>query len=77
MMEIDSSGQLTIDNLAGSGTRMVVATSTGLLSTQTIPSGASAVCRIQGGSTDATTNTDNIYHNARVRIGDSTASSFH
>ena len=34
-----------------------------------------AVWKIQGGSTDATTNTDNIYHNARVRIGDSTVSS--
>ena len=76
MMELNSSGQLTIDNLAGSGTRMVVANSTGLLSTQAIPSGASAVWKIQGGSTDATTNTDNIYHNAKVRIGDSTASSF-
>ena len=40
----------------------------------TIPS--NAVWKIQGGSTDATTNTDNIYHNARVRIGDSTVSSF-
>jgi len=35
-----------------------------------------AVWKIQGGSTDATTNTDDIYHNAKVRIGNSSASSF-
>jgi len=34
-----TSGQNTLSNLAGSGTRMVVASSTGLLSTQTIPTG--------------------------------------
>lgn len=34
-----TSGQNTLTNLAGSGTRMVVASSTGVLSTQTIPTG--------------------------------------
>lgn len=34
-------GDATIDNLAGTGTRMVVANSTGTLSTQAIPSGGS------------------------------------
>jgi hypothetical protein len=38
-MDISSSRVITIDNLAGSGTRMVVANSSGELSTQTIPSG--------------------------------------
>ncbi len=32
-------GEITANNLAGSGTRMVVASATGVLSTQTIPSG--------------------------------------
>ena len=34
-----TTGQNTLGNLAGTGTRMVVASSTGVLSTQTIPSG--------------------------------------
>lgn len=34
-----TTGQNTLDNLAGVGTRMVVASSTGLLSTQSIPTG--------------------------------------
>lgn len=34
-----------------------------------------AVWKIQGGSTDATTNTQNIYHNANVWLGDGSGSS--
>lgn len=36
-----TSGSNTLSNLAGTGTRMVVASSTGVLSTQTIPTGSS------------------------------------
>ena len=39
VMEMTQAGQLTVTNLAGTGTRMVVASSTGALSTQAIPSG--------------------------------------
>ena len=65
---------------AGSGSVEEISIGSGLsLSGGTLSAsggGGSAVWKIQGGSTDATTNTDNIYHNARVRIGDSTVSSF-
>ena len=37
--------------------------------------GGSAVWKVQGGSTDATTNTQNIYHNANVWLGDGSGSS--
>jgi len=37
------SGIITLSNLSGSGTRMVVVTNTGVLSSQTIPSGGSGV----------------------------------
>ena len=45
---INSSEQITLSNLAGSGDRMVVANSSGVLSTQSIPSGGG------GGSGDIT-----------------------
>ena len=76
-----TTGYVTINNIptAASATDILVSNG-GVVSTRTVASlgigGGSAVWKIQGGSTDATTNTDNIYHNARVRIGDSTASSF-
>jgi len=41
-----TSGQNTLTNLAGSGTRMVVASSTGVLSTQTIPTGTGTVTAV-------------------------------
>jgi len=41
VMAITQAGQVTIDDLAGTGTRMVVVSSTGALSTQAIPSGGS------------------------------------
>ena len=40
-MRLKSTGDLLVTNLAGTGTRMVVADSSGILSTQTIPSGSS------------------------------------
>ena len=39
VMALEQSGVLTVANLAGTGTRMVVASNTGVLSTQAIPSG--------------------------------------
>ena len=60
---------ITMSSLAGSGTRMVVANSTGLLSTQPIPSGSNSVWYIQGTATDATTNAQDIVRTGRVRIG--------
>ena len=78
---VDGNGYVTINNIptAASATDILVSNG-GVVSTRTVASlgigGGSAVWKIQGGSTDATTNTDNIYHNARVRIGDSTVSSF-
>ena len=41
VMALEQSGVLTVQNLAGTGTRMVVASSTGVLSTQAIPTGNS------------------------------------
>lgn len=67
---------IQVVDLAGSGTRMVVASSTGVLSTQAIPSGASPVWKIQGGTTDATSNTDAIYHANKVLIGTTGSSSY-
>ena len=57
VLSFGSSGQTTIANLAGSGTRMVVSDSNGLLSTQTIPLGtvtsvtASSPLSSSGGTT--------------------------
>ena len=75
-MDISSSRVITIDNLAGSGTRMVVANSSGELSTQTIPSGANSVWYIQGTATDATTNAQDIVRTGKVRIGASGTSTY-
>ena len=75
-MDISSSRVVTIDNLSGAGTRMVVANASGELSTQTIPSGANSVWYIQGTATDATTNSQDIVRTGRVRIGASGSSSY-
>jgi hypothetical protein len=41
VMAISQAGQLTVNDLAGTGTRMVVVNSSGVMSTQAIPSGGS------------------------------------
>jgi hypothetical protein len=60
-----TTGQNTLDDLAGSGTRMVVASSTGVLSTQTIPSGGSGSRSINSISSNtpagSTSGTDYVY----------------
>lgn len=63
-MSLSSGGAFTLSDLAGSGTRMVVASSTGVLSTQAIPSaGVSSVSGtgtiIASPTTGAVTITDN------------------
>jgi len=50
-MTIGNTGTVTVNNLSGTGTRMVVADATGLLSTQAIPTGGG------GGSTSRSTQT--------------------
>lgn len=54
------SGSTTFSNLAGSGSRMVIADATGILSTQTIPTG--------GSSTDTTSLSERI--NLKLNISD-------
>jgi hypothetical protein len=64
---------------AGSGSVEEISIGSGLsLSGGTLSAsggGGSAVWKVQGGSTDATTNTQNIYHNANVWLGDGSGSS--
>lgn len=64
---------------AGSGSVEELSIGTGLsLSGGTLSAsggGGSAVWKVQGGSTDATTNTQSIYHNANVWLGDGSSSS--
>ena len=64
---------------AGSGSVEEISIGTGLsLSGGTLSAsggGGSAVWKVQGGSTDATTNTQSIYHNANVWLGDGSSSS--
>jgi hypothetical protein len=64
---------------AGSGSVEEISIGSGLsLSGGTLSAtggGGSAVWKVQGGSTDATTNTQNIYHNANVWLGDGSSSS--
>ena len=64
---------------AGSGSVEEISIGSGLsLSGGTLSAsggGGSAVWKEQGGSTDATTNTQNIYHNANVWLGDGSGSS--
>lgn len=63
-LTIDQDSTVLINNLAGSGTRMVVASSTGLLSTQTIPAGGSLTV---GTSTITSgTNTKVLFDNSGV-----------
>jgi hypothetical protein len=45
---LSNTGALTLSNLSGTGTRMVVASSAGLLSTQTIPSGSTSPLTTKG-----------------------------
>jgi hypothetical protein len=64
---------------AGSGSVEEISIGSGLsLSGGTLSAsggGGSAVWKVQGGSTDASTNTQNIYHNANVWLGDGSGSS--
>ena len=64
---------------AGSGSVEEISIGSGLsLSGGTLSAsggGGSAVWKVQGGSTDATTNTQDIYHNANVWLGDGSGSS--
>ena len=77
---VDGNGYVTITNIptAASATDILVSNG-GVVSTRTVASlgigGGSAVWKVQGGSTDATTNTQNIYHNANVWLGDGSGSS--
>lgn len=68
---ISSTGATTISNLAGTGSRMVIADATGILSTQAIPSGAvvsvfgrtGAVIAVSGDYTTAqVTESGNLYY---------------
>lgn len=55
-MTLSSGGALTVSDLAGSGTRMVVASSAGLLSTQTIPSSGATDLSFSGAASPFTLN---------------------
>lgn len=73
-------GTVQINNIpSGSTSLNLLTTNGGVVETRTIASLTglpSSVWAVQGGSTAATTTTQDIWHNARVRIGDSTVSSF-
>lgn len=73
-------GTVQINNIpSGSTSLNILTTNGGVVETRTIASLTglpSSVWAVQGGSTAATTTTQDIWHNARVRIGDSTVSSF-
>jgi hypothetical protein len=79
-LTVGGNGYVTINNIptAASATDILVSNG-GVVSTRTVASlgigGGSAVWKVQGGSTDATTNTQNIYHNANVWLGDGSGSS--
>lgn len=55
-MTLNTANQLVLTNLAGTGTRMVVASSTGVLSTQTIPGGTVTSIALATGSTGTDVN---------------------
>lgn len=57
IFNIDVAGVITSSNLAGSGTRMVVASSGGILSTQSVPSGGS----IAGSTTQIQYNNSGVF----------------
>jgi hypothetical protein len=72
-LSISATGTTTINDLAGTGTRMVVADSTGLLSTQAVPtiSGSLATGQVAFGSaTNTISGTNNLFwDSAQARLG--------
>jgi len=76
-------GAITVDNIPTGSTSVNLLTSSGLgsgtIQSRTIASLTglpSSVWAVQGGSTAATTTTQDIWHNGKVRVGDSTSSAY-